>query len=130
MDKGEQDRLNEWLAQQETSEIVQDAELMETLREGTEALQRGETTSLDEARQSLEEMDAADMKHISAIWKMPHSERFRHLLLAQYFTFRSMYQSPDVAWRFLGLYKETWMSEPEHVLDEIAWLSQEMGDYD
>lgn len=74
------------------------------------------------------EINADDLKQISAIWKMPHSERLRHMLTAQYFTFRSMHQTPDVAWQFLGLYRETWMSE--HGLDEIAWLSQEMGEYD
>ncbi len=40
-------------ALQETIEILQDAELMETIRESMEAIQRGDTVSLDEARQVL-----------------------------------------------------------------------------
>ena len=40
-------------AMQETIEILQDAELMETIRASMEAIQRGDTVSLDEARQVL-----------------------------------------------------------------------------
>lgn len=38
---------------QETIEILQDAELMEAIREGMMALQNGDTVSLDEARRAL-----------------------------------------------------------------------------
>jgi len=41
-------------ALQETIEILQDKELMEAIREGMEAIQRGDTVSLEEARQALE----------------------------------------------------------------------------
>ncbi len=37
----------------ETIEILQDAELMEAIREGLEALQSGDTVSLEEARRIL-----------------------------------------------------------------------------
>ena len=40
-------------ALQETLEILQDAELMEVIREGLEAAQRGDTVSLEEARRLL-----------------------------------------------------------------------------
>ena len=40
-------------AMQETIEILQDAELMKTIRESMKAIQRGDTVSLDEARQAL-----------------------------------------------------------------------------
>ncbi len=40
-------------ALRETIEILQDAELMETIRESMEAIQRGDTVSLEEARQAL-----------------------------------------------------------------------------
>jgi len=40
-------------AMQETIEILQDADLMETIRESMEAIQRGDTVSLEEARQAL-----------------------------------------------------------------------------
>lgn len=39
---------------QETIEILQDAELMEAIREGMEALENGDTVSLEEARRMLE----------------------------------------------------------------------------
>ncbi len=38
---------------QETIEILQDAELMEAIREGMKALQDGDTVSLEEARRAL-----------------------------------------------------------------------------
>jgi prevent-host-death family protein len=40
-------------AMQETIEILQDAELMEAIREGMKALQDGDTVSLEEARRAL-----------------------------------------------------------------------------
>lgn len=40
-------------AMRETIEILQDAELMETIRESMEAIRRGDTVSLEEARQAL-----------------------------------------------------------------------------
>jgi len=40
-------------AMQETIEILQDAELMEDIRKGMQALQNGETVSLEEARRAL-----------------------------------------------------------------------------
>ena len=40
-------------AMRETIEILQDAELMETIRESMAAIQRGDTVSLEEARQAL-----------------------------------------------------------------------------
>jgi len=40
-------------AMQETIEILQDSELMKTIRESMEAIQRGDTISLEEARQAL-----------------------------------------------------------------------------
>jgi len=40
-------------AMQETIEILQDAELMEAIREGMQALQNGDTVSLEEARRAL-----------------------------------------------------------------------------
>jgi len=40
-------------ALQETIEVLQDPELMEAIREGMEAIQRGDTVSLEEARQAL-----------------------------------------------------------------------------
>jgi prevent-host-death family protein len=40
-------------ALQETIEVLQDKELMESIREGMEAIQRGDTVSLEEARQAL-----------------------------------------------------------------------------
>jgi len=43
----------EMQAMQETIEILQDAELMESIREGMKALQNGDTVSLDEARRAL-----------------------------------------------------------------------------
>jgi prevent-host-death family protein len=48
------DRMHKELeAMQETIEILQDAELMENIRESMEAIQRGDTVSLEEARQAL-----------------------------------------------------------------------------
>ena len=44
----------EMQAMQETIEILQDAELMEAIREGMKALQDGDTVSLEEARRALE----------------------------------------------------------------------------
>ena len=41
-------------ATQETIEILQDAELMEDIRKGMQALQNGDTVSLEEARRALE----------------------------------------------------------------------------
>ncbi len=41
-------------AMQETIEILQDAELMEEIRKGMQALQNGDTVSLDEVRHALE----------------------------------------------------------------------------
>ncbi len=43
----------EMQAMQETIEILQDAELMESIREGMKALQNGDTVSLEEARRVL-----------------------------------------------------------------------------
>jgi len=43
----------EMQAMQETIEILQDAELMEAIREGMQALQNGDTVSLEEARRAL-----------------------------------------------------------------------------
>ncbi len=43
----------EMQAMQETIEILQDAELMEAIREGMKALQNGDTVSLEEARRAL-----------------------------------------------------------------------------
>jgi PHD/YefM family antitoxin component YafN of YafNO toxin-antitoxin module len=43
----------EMQAMQETIEILQDAELMEDIREGMKALQSGDTVSLEEARRAL-----------------------------------------------------------------------------
>ncbi len=43
----------EMQAMQETIEILQDAELMEAIREGMRALQNGDTVSLEEARRAL-----------------------------------------------------------------------------
>lgn len=44
-------RIDEELqALQETIEILQDAELMEAIREGMKALQKGDTVSLEDAR--------------------------------------------------------------------------------
>ena len=43
----------EVLTMQETIEILQDAELMEAIREGMQALQSGDTVSLEEARRAL-----------------------------------------------------------------------------
>jgi PHD/YefM family antitoxin component YafN of YafNO toxin-antitoxin module len=43
----------EMQAMQETIEILQDAELMKSIREGMKALQNGDTVSLDEARRAL-----------------------------------------------------------------------------
>ena len=40
-------------ALQETIEVLQDPELMEAIREGMKAIQRGDTVSLEEARQAL-----------------------------------------------------------------------------
>jgi len=40
-------------AMQETIEILQDAELMETIRESMKAIKSGDTVSLEEARQAL-----------------------------------------------------------------------------
>jgi prevent-host-death family protein len=40
-------------AMQETIEILQDAELMDAIREGMKALQNGDTVSLEEARRAL-----------------------------------------------------------------------------
>jgi prevent-host-death family protein len=48
------ERMSEELeALQETIEILQDAELMNAIREGMEALQKGDTISLEEARRAL-----------------------------------------------------------------------------
>jgi len=44
----------EMQAMQETIEILQDAELMEAIREGMKALQNGDTVSIEEARRALE----------------------------------------------------------------------------
>ena len=41
-------------ALQETIEILQDAELMEAIRQGLEASESGDTVSLEEARRILE----------------------------------------------------------------------------
>ena len=50
----EMERMNQEIeAMRETIEILQDAELMETIRESMEAIQRGDTVSLEEARQAL-----------------------------------------------------------------------------
>ena len=47
-------RMREEIAAlQETIEVLQDPELMEAIREGMEAIQRGDTVSLEEARQAL-----------------------------------------------------------------------------
>jgi PHD/YefM family antitoxin component YafN of YafNO toxin-antitoxin module len=47
-------KLNEELQEmQETLEILQDAELMNDIREGMKALQDGDTVSLEEARRAL-----------------------------------------------------------------------------
>ena len=43
----------ELLSLQETIEILQDAELMEAIREGMKALQNGDTVTLEEARRAL-----------------------------------------------------------------------------
>lgn len=43
----------EMQAMQETIEILQDADLMESIREGMKALQSGDTVSLEEARRAL-----------------------------------------------------------------------------
>ncbi len=43
----------EMQAMQETIEILQDAELMECIREGMKALQSGDTVSLEQARHAL-----------------------------------------------------------------------------
>jgi PHD/YefM family antitoxin component YafN of YafNO toxin-antitoxin module len=43
----------EMQAMQETIEILQDAELMESIREGMKALQNGDTVSLEQARHAL-----------------------------------------------------------------------------
>ncbi len=43
----------EMQAMQETIEILQDAELMEAIREGMKALQNGDTVSLEQARRAL-----------------------------------------------------------------------------
>jgi prevent-host-death family protein len=48
------ERMNQEIeAMRETIEILQDAELMETIRESMEAIQRGDTVSLEEARRAL-----------------------------------------------------------------------------
>lgn len=48
------ERMDEELqALQETIEILQDAELMEAIREGMRALQSGDTVPLEEARRML-----------------------------------------------------------------------------
>ena len=44
----------EMQAMQETIEILQDAELMNAIREGMKALQDGDTVSLEEARRALD----------------------------------------------------------------------------
>ena len=44
----------EMQAMQETIEILQDAELMDAIREGMKALQNGDTVSLEEARRALD----------------------------------------------------------------------------
>ena len=75
-------------------------------------------------------MIEADKLHMEQIAAKGHSARLTFLLLAQYCTFRSQYQPPDVALRMLELYEETWLADREHGLQEIAWLSQEMGMYD
>ncbi|HEX6553988.1 MAG TPA: hypothetical protein VF026_14570 [Ktedonobacteraceae bacterium] len=50
----EMERMNHEIeAMLETIEILQDAELMETIRESMKAIQRSETVSLEEARQAL-----------------------------------------------------------------------------
>jgi len=50
----EMERMNQEIeAMRETIEILQDAELMESIRESMEAIQRGDTVSLEEARQAL-----------------------------------------------------------------------------
>ena len=50
----EMERMNQEIeAMRETIEILQDAELMATIRESMEAIQRGDTVSLEEARQAL-----------------------------------------------------------------------------
>jgi PHD/YefM family antitoxin component YafN of YafNO toxin-antitoxin module len=43
----------EMQAMQETIEILQDAELMEAIRDGMKALQNGDTVSLEQARHAL-----------------------------------------------------------------------------
>jgi hypothetical protein len=43
----------EMQAMQGTIEILQDAELMEAIREGLKAMQNGDTVSLEEARKML-----------------------------------------------------------------------------
>ena len=45
--------FKEWQAQQETLEILQDSELMEAIAQSEQALQNGETVSLEEARKNL-----------------------------------------------------------------------------
>ena len=48
------ERMSQELASlRETIEILQDAELMEDIREGMKALQNGDTVSLEEARRAL-----------------------------------------------------------------------------
>ena len=48
------ERMNQEIqAMQETIEILQDPELMKAIRESMEAIQRGDTISLEEARQAL-----------------------------------------------------------------------------
>jgi prevent-host-death family protein len=50
----EMERMNQEIeAMRETIEILQDAELMATIRASMEAIQRGDTVSLEEARQAL-----------------------------------------------------------------------------
>ena len=50
----EMERMNQEIeAMLETIEILQDAELMETIRESMKAIQRSDTVSLEEARQAL-----------------------------------------------------------------------------
>jgi PHD/YefM family antitoxin component YafN of YafNO toxin-antitoxin module len=45
--------IQEIQAMRETIEILQDAELMEAIREGMKAIQSGDTVSLEEARRAL-----------------------------------------------------------------------------
>lgn len=74
------------------------------------------------------QLEKGDQKVLQTILNWHCSERLTFMLLARYFTTRSEYHAPEVCLNMLKLYRKTWMHE--HALDEIAWMSQELGMYD